>query len=195
MAGRAWRDVLLVVSLAINVFILGLALGGRAALWRDPGPPPAERQLARQLRAGEFSPRAFIAALPPEQRRKAIARALRAGRDSWPQVAEAGAARRAAVEAILADPFDREAALAALARARAIEVKLKTEADRLVVDLLAELPPALRQRAIEASLSSEGRRRGLWRRWDRPEGPPALRPRPDAPDPERESEPAAPPGE
>lgn len=123
---RRWRIVLL-ASLGLNLLVVGLALG---ALWGGPGRerPPGMRGIAP-----------LVMALP-EADRAALARAVDTrGRPD---------ARRARFDALLAelrrDPFNPEAARAALAAQRELGARRMAQGEAALVARLAAMGAAER---------------------------------------------------
>jgi uncharacterized membrane protein len=135
----------LFVSLALNVFVGGAFVG--SYLTKAKEPPPALAATA----PGQRNPViAAVRALPPEHQM--------AWRDQGPEYAriygpKAREARRLARETMRgfdAEPFDAEAALANLARARDLEHESRVAMDRRLVSFAATLPQAERAAFGEA---------------------------------------------
>ncbi|MEO1037952.1 MAG: periplasmic heavy metal sensor [Pseudomonadota bacterium] len=120
---------------------------------------------------GRFRPRSFLQALPEDRRDESRDR-LRAGmRDAAPLMRAAVRARRNALAALAAEPFDADTAVQAMADARMARGALDTHVERIVLSIVAELPPAERRVALEAAWSGgppEDRRRRRPRGLDRP---------------------------
>lgn len=136
---RNWTGVALAISVVINVFLVGaavgiLALGAHMAReHRPPGPG-----------GGGLLWRASLA-LPPGEAR-AFRQAMRAQAQANRPLAEAG--RRARHEAWLAaagPTFDAAAVKAALARARALDQTARSRLEESLVDVAGALPAAQRQ--------------------------------------------------
>ncbi len=169
MAGSLrWRDVALVVSLMGNALIAGLLIGGHAAGVRltSATAETVAPQGDRGRRGGvDISPRAVIDALPPAYRRAAVRVLRQEGRDARGLLRTRFAARREALQVLLAEDFDREAALAALETYRAADQAVRSRGEEIVVDILEGLPPDAR-RDLAQRLREEG---GPRRRRGRPE--------------------------
>lgn len=113
--GRRWMPIALVVSLAINLLVLGLVAGVGWKRWHDEG---------REERGHPFSRgvERLIDRMPPERRRAAQAIFERYKADVRPLWREVGEARRRTIEAMEAEPFDPvrvQKSMEALRRAQA----------------------------------------------------------------------------
>jgi uncharacterized membrane protein len=124
----------LFVSLALNVFIGGAFVG--VHLTKANAPPPAAE-------AG-FRPRNplvnAIRALPPEQRRAWREGGREFAATEGPKAQDARRLARETMRSFGNEPFDKEAALAALRQARAAEYEARVAMDRRIVDFAASLP-------------------------------------------------------
>lgn len=130
----------LIVSIILNVFLIGGIAGG-LAFWRlnpqvhavaAPAGGPQQRRALR-FAADELAP----------EQRAAFLQALRqARRASLAQVREAQAHRRDLAGLIGAAPFDRAAVIGALDGARTADVAVRTRLETAVVDYAAGLSPA-----------------------------------------------------
>ena len=130
----------LIVSIILNVFLIGGIAGG-LAFWRlnpqvhaaaaPAGGPPQRRAL--RFAADELAP----------EQRAAFLQALRqARRASLAQVQEAQAHRRDLAGLIGAVPFDRAAVIGALDGARTADIAVRTRLETAVVDYAVGLSPA-----------------------------------------------------
>lgn len=148
MSNRALR-ILLIVSLVLNVFVIG-GLAGAAISWQRVD---AQRPLVGVGRPARL--RQAAEALSPENRRmvrqsvRAAAYALR------PEAARARGARREAARLLVQPAFDRAAFEAALARARAADVAIRTRLEGAMIDAAAQLPRSERE-ALAAGLDRSG---------------------------------------
>lgn len=131
----------LIVSIILNVFLIGGIAGG-LAFWRlnpqvqaaatPPGGGPQQRRALR-FAADELAP----------EQRAAFLQALRqARRASLAQVREAQAHRRELAGLIGAAQFDRAAVIGALDGARTADIAVRTRLETAVVDYAAGLSPA-----------------------------------------------------
>ena len=136
--------ILLFVSLALNLFVLGAAAG--AFLFGDrlhPARPPG-------MRGGGPPMFAAAAALPPaeaEAYREALSAEALAVR---PKLHEAHRMRREAWLKLGADPVDAAGIAAELDKARELQAQAQSEVDRKIVEVAARLPAADRGRFAEA---------------------------------------------
>jgi len=125
----------LFASLALNVFIGGAFVGAHLAEAKAPPPAPAGAGLR-----GRNPLANAIRTLPPDSQA--------AWREQMPEYAQVYApkareARRLARETMRGfgkEPFDAEAALAALRQARALEHESRVAMDRRIVTFAATLP-------------------------------------------------------
>lgn len=154
--------IALIVSLAVNLFVLGglagLALHGFRP--HEPPPPPGPPRLTA---AG---------ALLSEPQREAWQAAIRQGAaTSGPKVEQARALRRKAWRGLATGPVDVDATLAALNRSRALEMQARSEMDRAVVGFAATLPEGDRRKLAEALSRARRHPPGGWSRHDGGPGP------------------------
>ncbi|HEY3695578.1 periplasmic heavy metal sensor [Phenylobacterium sp.] len=139
--GRRGLLIVLIVSLAVNLFVIGatvgvFALGARMHLLRA-GLRPAGPLWAA---AADLSP----------ERQQAFHQALRgeAG-EVGGKLRAARQARRDAWLSLRSEPFDQAAAAAALDRARALEMQARGGVERRIIDFAAGLTPEERARLAE----------------------------------------------
>ena len=134
MSGK-WK-ILVAVSLALNLFLIGLVVGGGAIVLAQ-----LKEQRARQAPALM----AVARELPPETREQ-VGTALRAaGREAGPDLREARRLRREAVSILQADTLDPAAARAALERSRAAEFRGRAKLDTAIVATFEDLDPETRK--------------------------------------------------
>lgn len=134
----------LFVSLALNVFIGGAFVGAHLQKTKEPAPAPV-------LAAGQRNPIiAAIRELPPEYQQAWRDQGPEHARAYGPKAREARRLVRETMQSLGSDPFDTEAALAALARARGLEHEARMAMDRRLVTFAAGLPQAERKRFGEA---------------------------------------------
>lgn len=125
----------LFVSLALNVFIGGAFVGAYLAKSREPPAPAvgagfrARNPLAQAVRA-----------LPPESQAAWREGGLTFAQTYGPKAREARQLARETMRGFGDEPFDKDAALAALAKARAVEHQNRVAMDRRIVEFAATLP-------------------------------------------------------
>lgn len=148
--------IALIVSLAVNLFLLGglagVALRGGLRPPEPPHPPGPPRLAA----AG---------AVLSEPQRAAWQAAIRQGAEtSGPKIEQARALRREAWRGLATGPVHVEATLAALNRSRALEMQARSEMDRSVVGFAATLPESDRRELAEALSRQRRHSPGGWSR-------------------------------
>lgn len=159
-----------IVLLLVSVLANGVLIGAGARTWFSE---EATREEILEARRGGFQLRAFVEALPEDQRLAAREQARLARREFRGLVREVALTRRAAAEAMLADPFDQQAAADALAQARGARAALERATETRILEIAAGLEPEERRAAFEAAISlPEHRRPGPPPRRDRPGRPP-----------------------
>lgn len=140
---------LLVVSVLVNGVLAGVLIQRALSGPQIAAPVHAEHRAAR----GRFDPHAFLAALPEEARPAARQRLREGASEMRPLMHEAMQARRAAHDALVAEPFDGAIALAALARVRAARDDMEAHGEAVVLDIAADLDPATRRRVLREAWS------------------------------------------
>ena len=144
-----WGKVLLAVSLVLNLFVIGAIVGVLVL---------RQQALAR---AGSGDPVMRAAdALPPAQRdafRAMIGARIQALR---PGLRDARLVRRDAMARLQAEPFDRAAASADLARGRMDDQNARAAVEEAILDFAAKLPPDQRA-AFGKGLIRAGRARWI----------------------------------
>ncbi|NIE86545.1 MULTISPECIES: periplasmic heavy metal sensor [unclassified Burkholderia] len=149
MNGRT-GTIVLVVSVVLNVFLLG-AIAGGAYQWfsrHHAGGAPTARTALRFAAEG----------LPPE-RQQQFAEALKAARrDGRVYVREAREGRRDVLDLLAMPQLDRSAVDEALARTRDADLRLRAQVESNVVDFAETLSPDERQRFVDGLRHS-----GQWR--------------------------------
>jgi uncharacterized membrane protein len=124
----------LFVSLALNVFIGGAFVGAHLTRAKEPPPVAGEGLRPRNPLAQA------IRALPPEARVAWREGGREFAQTHGPKGQEARRLARETMRGFGAEPFDQQAALAALAQARAIEHENRVAMDRRIVTFAATLP-------------------------------------------------------
>lgn len=152
MNSRALR-ILLIVSLVLNVFVIG-GLGGAAIMWTRI---EAQRPLVGIGRPARL--REAARALSPPNRRMLRQTVRVAAQSLRPQAEQARAARREAGRLLVQPEFNRAAFEAALERARTADIAIRTRLEAAVVDAAAKLPVEERITLAEAMNQSGAMRR------------------------------------
>ena len=143
-ADAARQSKLLIVSVALNVFLVGAMVGG-AYRWTTtrPAPPASAAPHPRTLRAA--------AATLSDGRRLQLREALRhTSRINRPLILSAQAGRRDVVAALKAQPFDPAALDAALARTRTADAALRVQIEQAIGGFAAGLSAEERARLVDA---------------------------------------------
>lgn len=172
MKGR-WLLTGLVVSLALNLFLVGLGVG---ALVFGGGKRGAEAETVAPRRAPMWmAGRGLSEAYRPAYRQVL----MRATRETRADLMESRRLKRQAFDAMAATPYDARAVAADLERARALEFKTRTRLEQEIAAFAATLPPEERSALSEALRAAmirpgPGRAAPAWR----PDGP--GRPGPEA---------------
>lgn len=142
--------IALVVSLAVNLFLAGLIIGGavvarRVAEWR---PVVAAAQARTPLwRAADD--------LPFAQRRAFRQMFRQAGQDTRDLMQQSRALRREAIEAMEQPDYDAAAAIQKMNRARQLDGQARSEVEARILRFSATLTPA------ERDLLAQGLRRAM----------------------------------
>lgn len=157
--------IALIVSLAVNLFVLGAVAGGFFIAHRLHQAAPTMRSGGPPLwRAGD--------ALPPLHRSQFRTVLRGQAAQARAHMLEAREARAAAWRRLGDDPLDAASVEGDLDRARAVEMQARTAVERQVVRFAAELPPAERRRLAEGLARSAPGPGGPMRGMRTPHGPP-----------------------
>lgn len=147
------RTIVLAMSLALNVFIAGAAVGG-AYMWHA----------ARPLRSG-MSPPAGLGvaanALPADERKTFRQMLGQARKEAVSDVAAARSGRLKLAELMVAEPLNRQAIDAQLAAIRQSDMALRARLEKTVVDFAETLTPAERRSFVEGLRGHGAMLRGL----------------------------------
>jgi uncharacterized membrane protein len=127
--------IALLASAAVNVFLVGAAVGLVAVRGFAPEGPAAAP--ANPLRAAAER-------LDPDNRDAMLALLQDETQANGPVLLDARRARREASRLMMVQPFDKAATLAALNRARADDIQVRTQIEEAVVDFAAKLSPQQR---------------------------------------------------
>ncbi|WP_300526900.1 periplasmic heavy metal sensor [Maricaulis sp.] len=164
--------IALIASVLINGALIGFLIQREVA----PSTETVERAAGPERDAGPrgFNVRRFIAALPPEDRREARRRMREEAPRSRALMRESHMARRQAEMAMIAEPFDAEAAQAALANMRTSRHAVEAHIEGVLIELVADLDADTRARVLREargrSFREEGERAGPRRRPPPPPG-------------------------
>lgn len=135
----------LFASVALNVFVGGAFVGAQLQKARTPPAAPMEPA------TGQRNPVMMaIRSLPPEHQAAWRERSPEHARTYGPKAREARRLARETMQSFGDEPFDRDAAVARLARARGLEHEVREAMDRRLVDFAATLPPDERRQLGEA---------------------------------------------
>lgn len=137
-----WRT-LLFASVAVNLLIVGTAIGAYTSGVRLERPTPATA-------AALPGPRALMASLPQETRAKVRDQVARTWAETRALRQTAAQARRDAFDAAEVEPFDAVRVRAAFARVRTSDDAALAEFHNNMIDALAQMSPDERRRAISA---------------------------------------------
>jgi len=148
----------LVVSLIFNFFIVGVVIGNRVAE-RRADDRVAERH-ARPPALSTSDPRGLIRMLPPQSRRQ-IGRAIRGDvADVRPLLRQSHRKRKAAIEALAAEPYDEEALAAAFAASREADQALSVAIHEMMLKIADNLSAEDREIIRDALKQRQERRHG-----------------------------------
>lgn len=132
------RKIILAISLALNVFIVGAAAGGAYMFYANGRPMIGKGGL-------------LVAAsrLSAEQRKVLRQMLVQARQDSSADLEAARTARGEAARLLEQDPLDRPAIDAQLATIRAADSALRGRLEQAVIDFAETLKPQERQRLVD----------------------------------------------
>jgi uncharacterized membrane protein len=139
---------LLFVSVAINLVVIGAAIGvavSGARLHRGVAPPGVGP-----------GPRAFMGALPPEKVEEIRQRLTAAWQANAPERDAARAARLEVFRLVSQDKFDEPGVRAAMAQVRAADARLTEKNQDALIVVLKDLDPRQRVVALGAILRGRG---------------------------------------
>jgi uncharacterized membrane protein len=151
------RINLWIVLLLVSVLVNGVLIGAGARTWLAPEPVISDN--ANPVRSG-FQLRRFVEALPPEARARAREDARASRGELRGLLREAMIARRAAAEAVRAEPFDAQAVAEALERSREARAALERATEARILEIADELEPEERQAAFRNAMGPPRPREG-----------------------------------
>lgn len=156
------RTIVLAVSLAFNVFIVGAVAGG-GYMWHVSGPHrPAIAARGGLGRAAEK--------LPAAERKVFRQMLAQTRRAAAPDVAAARAGRLKLAQLMTTDPVDRQAIDAQLAAIRQSDSALRARLEKTVIDFFETLTPSERSTFVEGLRGHGAMLRGLKKRGPLPGG-------------------------
>lgn len=142
LSPRPWKTFL-VLSLLLNVFLIGGVAGGLYQWLGQPRPVQA-------LAVPQHGLRQAMAQLPQERRRE-LRQLLRQTRnDSQPLLLAGREARQAVVRELQAEPLDRNALDAELGRSRDADMALRARVDEALAQFAGSLSLQERQHLVES---------------------------------------------
>jgi uncharacterized membrane protein len=147
------RTIVLTISLAFNVFIVGAAVGG-AYMWHASGPHRPGIAARGGLR--------HAAEKLPAAERKAFRQMLAQTRkDAVSDITAARSGRRKLMRLMTADSIDRQAIDAQLSAIRQADSALRARLEKTVIDFFETLTPSERRTFVEGLRGHGAMLRGL----------------------------------
>jgi len=131
-----WVKIVLVLSLAFNLMIVGVAAGGFAGKDRKGGPRGGPDRVSVP---GDLAPRAFIAAIPKEDRMELAQTFRDRVRPEDGRRAELRARVQALLVALRSDPFDPEAISVLMREQRATILERQEKGQMVFLEYLTGL--------------------------------------------------------
>lgn len=153
---RRWIKPLLIVSLAFNLLFVGLVAGSFWKFRHGKGWVPRHRAFEATIEQ--------VITEMPDKRATAEDVLARLRSDVIPRARGYRAARKAVIDALLADPYSEERLREAMAELRAIRSDVLTGMHTLALDLVRDMSAAERRRLLEIFRSKRHPRR-KWRMW------------------------------
>jgi uncharacterized membrane protein len=147
------RTIILAVSLALNTFLIGAAVGG-AYMWHTSG----SLRTGTAMRGGL----GLAAEALPTEKRKAFRQMLTQAREeAASDIAAARAGRLELAKLMMAEPLDRQAVDAQLSVIRQSDIALRARLEKAVIELAETLTPAERRNFVEGLRGHGAMLRGL----------------------------------
>lgn len=141
---RRWRSVLLIVSLALNLFLIGTLAGGRIADWRHAGPP-----IAAPMSPGMVS--RLVRELPPPAQQEARQLFLDRRSEIRRRIRALHTARAEAMALLTEEPFDPGAFSQAMTQVRERTLAVQEVIHDVLIDLSGQVDPDTRARLANAA--------------------------------------------
>jgi uncharacterized membrane protein len=163
--------IALIVSVAVNLFVVGGVAGAALMLFRmHAGPPPGPPHPPMFAMAEDVGSQ-----LAPEHREQWMTTLKDAAANAGPRLRQSHDLRREAWNRLAADPVDMQAVMAELTQARELESQARGDIDRTVVTFAGGLPADERKKvADKLSKARLGGRMFFLRRGPGPDGGPGL---------------------
>jgi len=140
----------LLVSIAINLLILGAAGGMAVAGWRHQAPPPP---MARPTmpQSFKFNPKQFVRALPKAERQKAI-QVLKEAAGKHRRISRSIRKTNRELAVLLsAETLDNAKIEDTFKRLRVLEAEAQKLGQTIILKILQDLDPQTRNRVIRAA--------------------------------------------
>ena len=147
------RSIVLAISVALNVFIVGAAVGG-AYMWHASGllRPGAPERGGLAVAANAFS---------AKERKTFRQMLMQARTEAASDIAAARSGRLKLAQLMVAEPLDRQAVDAQLASIRQSDIALRARLEKAVIDFAETLTPADRKIFVEELRGHGAMLRGL----------------------------------
>lgn len=147
------RTITLAISLALNIFLVGAAVGG-AYMWHASGPHrPGIVARGGLGRAAE--------ALPVEKRKAFRQMLAQTRKEAAPDIAAAKSGRLELARMMMAEPLNRQAIDGQLSTIRQADIALRAKLEKTVINFLETLTPADRTIFVEGLRGHGAMLRGL----------------------------------
>ncbi len=142
--------IALLVSLAINLLIVG-AIGGMAMAGLRHDAPPVPTMSPPPATRFQFNPRAFIRALPVDERRKAM-RVMRGAAGEHRQLSRAmQQTRRELGQLLIAEKLDKAKIESHFDRLLKLETEIRKLGQPIIIKILDDLDLQTRRQVIKAA--------------------------------------------
>jgi len=149
-------SLLLALSLALNVFIIGGVIGG-LAVGAHFGPRHPGMDMQHGSPKPFISPRSLMREAPPEMHRKLMGVMREDWRGLEPHLADVHAARENVVAKMTADPFDGAEMTAAIEGLAEVEKQAHIASSETLIKMLHLLSAEERQRLSERAMVDRGK--------------------------------------
>lgn len=147
------RTVVLVISLALNVFLVGAAVGG-AYMWHASGPHRSGMSARGGLGVAADT-------LPVDERKTFRQNLIQVRKEAASDIVAARSGRLKLAQLMLAEPLNRQAIDAQLAAIRQSDMALRAKLEKAVIDFAQTLTPAERKSFVDGLRGHGAMLRGL----------------------------------